>query len=179
VRIIGVDPGLVSTGVGVIEVHDAAGPASRRSSNEFEYLHSQALKPPPNELSQRLLYLHEHLLIIIEQMNPDVMAVEDQFYGINVQTAFKTGQARGAALLAAAKSHMPVALYPPARIKLALVGNGRASKRQVQHMVRQILAVNSLPASLDCSDALAAALCHAFASCNALSARMNSGAGLG
>jgi crossover junction endodeoxyribonuclease RuvC len=164
VRIIGVDPGLVSTGVGIIATADASPGAPRRGSGEFRFLQTLTLKPPTGDLSRRLLFLHRHLLDLIRQWQGEVMAVEDQFYGDNAQTAFKTGQARGAALLAAAYAEIPVMLYPPARVKLAVVGNGRASKEQVQHMVRQILAINSLPPSLDCSDALAVALCHAFSS---------------
>lgn len=162
-RIIGVDPGLVSTGVGIIETDSRNQAYERyRTGPEIRLVYSADLKPPRTELSQRLLYLHDRLLAIIRKMDAQVMAVEDQFYGNNVQTAFKTGQARGAALLAAAHAGIPVLLYSPARVKLAVVGNGRASKEQVQHMVRQILAVDSLPPSLDTSDALAVALCHAF-----------------
>jgi crossover junction endodeoxyribonuclease RuvC len=163
--IIGVDPGLVSTGVGLIE--SAAAESSRdraRTRSDFKLVFSTELKPPRTELSQRLLFLHDKLLAIIRKMDAQVMAVEDQFFGNNVQTAFKTGQARGAALLAAAHGGIPVILYSPARVKQAVVGNGRASKEQVQHMVRQILAVDCLPGGFDCSDALAVALCHAFAS---------------
>ncbi len=155
-RIIGVDPGLVVTGVGVIQAGD------RHPNDEFTYIHSQIIRPPGSDLSQRLLHLHEDLMTIIREMECEVMAVEDQFFGTNVQTAFKTGQARGAALLAAARSSIPARLYPPARIKQAVVGNGMASKEQVRHLVEQILKVASLPRALDCSDALAVALCHAF-----------------
>jgi crossover junction endodeoxyribonuclease RuvC len=155
-RIIGVDPGLVITGVGVIET------GGDRNGPEFRLVYSADIKPPRTELSERLLHLHENLLAVIRKMNCEVMAVEDQFYGNNIQTAFKTGQARGAALLAAAHGGIPVTLYPPARVKQAVVGNGRASKEQVQHMVRQILAVDKFRGGLDSSDALAVALCHAF-----------------
>jgi len=162
VRIIGVDPGLVSTGVGIIETNDSSRRTPQRDSSDFQFLQTLTLKPPSGDLSRRLLFLHRHLLDLIRLWQAEVMAVEDQFYGNNAQTAFKTGQARGAALLAAAYAEIPVRLYPPARVKLALVGNGRASKEQVQHMVSQILATDVLPPSLDCSDALAVALCHAF-----------------
>ena len=163
-RIMGVDPGLVSTGVGIIETGSPSKHTSQRGSGEFRFLQTLTLKPPPGDLSRRLLFLHRHLLDLIRQWQAEVMAVEDQFYGDNAQTAFKTGQARGAALLAAAYAEIPVTLYPPARVKLAVVGNGRASKEQVQHMVGQILATQTLPPSLDCSDALAVALCHAYTS---------------
>lgn len=159
------DPGLVRTGVGVIETCSAtlSPPASGlNSSDEFRHIHSETLLPPRLELSRRLLYLHDCILNLIRRTEAEIMAVEDQFYGMNVQTAFKTGQARGAALLAAAHGEIPVSIYSPARVKKAVVGNGRASKEQVQYLVQQILNLTSLPPSLDCSDALAVALCHAF-----------------
>ncbi len=157
-RIIGVDPGLGNTGVGVIEKR----PGAVNPGAGLNYIYSEVLRTPRGTLSQRLLYLHEHLMAIVKETGAEVMAVEDQFFGKNVQTAFKTGQARGAALLAAARCELPVILIPPARVKMAVVGNGRASKEQVRHMVGQILNLSSLPSSLDCSDALAVALCHAF-----------------
>ena len=156
--IIGVDPGLVHCGVGVIGT--VAGGA--HPGEGFEYLYSKVLNPPRGDLAQRLLYLHENLMTIIHDYRAEVMAVEDQFFGKNVQTAFKTGQARGAALLAAARCGLQTLLYPPARVKLAVTGNGRASKEQVRHMVGQILNLRSLPQSLDCSDALAVAICRAM-----------------
>jgi len=159
-RIIGVDPGLGNTGVGVIEKR----PGAVNPGAGLNYIYSEVLRSPRGTLSQRLLYLHEHLMAIVKETGAEVMAVEDQFFGKNVQTAFKTGQARGAALLAAARCELPVILIPPARVKMAVVGNGRASKEQVRHMVGQILNLSSLPSSLDCSDALAVALCHAFSS---------------
>ncbi len=161
-RIIGVDPGLINTGVGIIEV-DQEKPGS------YHFLYTHVFKPPKSDLSQRLFFLHSSLLTTIREKNCQVMAVEDQFYGNNIQTAFKTGQARGAALLAAACSGIPVNLYPPARVKQAVVGNGRASKEQVQHLVWQILKMTATTSSLDCSDALAVALCHAFTTNTALS----------
>lgn len=129
----------------------------------LHYVFSKALKPPRGDLTQRLLYLHDNLMAILRDVNAEVMAVEDQFYGKNFQTAFKTGQARGAALLAAARYGIATVSYPPARVKLAVVGNGRANKEQVRHMVGQILKLQKMPESLDCSDALAIALCRAMA----------------
>lgn len=157
-RIIGVDPGLANTGVGVIE----KSPGALNPDEGFYLILSDVLRPPRGELSRRLLFIHERLTAVISETRAEVMAVEDQFYGTNIQTAFKTGQAKGAALLAAARCGLPVMLYAPARVKLAVVGNGRASKEQVRHLVGQILRLKSPLKSLDCSDALAVALCHAF-----------------
>lgn len=157
-RIIGVDPGLVSCGIGVIETV----PGEIHPREGLKYIYSGVIKPPRGDLARRLLYLHENLVTFIRDQRAEVMAVEDQFFGKNVQTAFKTGQARGAALLAAARCGLHTNLYPPARVKLAVTGNGRASKEQVRHMVGQILNLQSLPQSLDCSDALAVAVCRAL-----------------
>ncbi len=167
-RIMGVDPGLVTTGAGIIEAGGSGCQTLSGPGGEFRFLYSDAIKPPPGDLPLRLLYLHDHLAELISRFDCRAVAVEDQFYGVNAQTAFKTGQARGAALLAAARCGVPVTLYPPARIKQAVVGTGRASKEQVQRLVMQILNVASLPAALDCSDALAVALCHGFTTGSAL-----------
>jgi crossover junction endodeoxyribonuclease RuvC len=157
-RIIGIDPGLVHTGVGIIEnIQDV--PAS---GNGVKLLHTELLKPPRGDLSKRLLFIHDRLVDLVTRFNTETMAVEDQFFGKNVQTAFKTGQARGAALLAAARCRIPVQLFPPARVKLAVTGSGRASKEQVRFMVGRILNLTATPVSLDCTDALAVALCKAF-----------------
>ncbi len=157
-RIIGVDPGLIHTGVGVIDKGDDQGSAGRGVS----LVHVELLQPPRGELSARLLFIHERLVDLITRFQAVEMAVEDQFFGRNVQTAFKTGQARGAAVLAAAKCRIPVRLFPPARVKLAITGNGRAGKEQVRFMVTRILQLASAPESLDCTDALAVALTRAF-----------------
>jgi crossover junction endodeoxyribonuclease RuvC len=157
-RIIGVDPGLIHTGVGIIE----KGNDRKRSGRDLDLVHIELLKLPRGELSARLLFLYERLIDLIICFHAREMAVEDQFFGRNVQTAFKTGQARGAAVLAAAKCRIPVRLFPPARVKLAITGNGRASKEQVRFMVGRILDLTSAPASLDCTDALAVALARAF-----------------
>ncbi|MCX6641082.1 MAG: crossover junction endodeoxyribonuclease RuvC [bacterium] len=154
--IIGVDPGLVCTGVGIISKPRGL----HLPVDSFTFILADVIKPPKGELPARLLFLHEKLLKIIQESGAEAMAIEDQFFGNNAQTAFKTGQARGAALLAAARCGLPVTLYPPARVKMAVVGHGNASKEQVRHLVQQILKVQSLPASLDSSDALAVALCH-------------------
>ncbi len=157
-RIIGVDPGLTNTGVGIIDREQGAvGPGQG-----LHFIHTELIKPPRGDLSSRLLYIHEKLIEVIDRTAAQVMAVEDQFFGKNVQTALKTGQARGAALLAAARRDIPVMLFPPARVKQSVVGNGQASKEQVRHMITQILNLQSAPKSLDCSDALAVALCCAF-----------------
>lgn len=157
-RIIGIDPGLVYTGIGIIEsVEGSAYPGQN-----LKFIRSELIKLPKGDLSKRLAFLYDELMKIIDNSRADVMAVEDQFFGKNIQTAFKTGQARGTALLAAAKSGLPVVLLPPARVKQAVVGHGRASKEQIRHMVCQILNLHPAPKSLDCSDALAVAICHAF-----------------
>jgi len=157
-RIIGIDPGLTHTGVGIIDKVTL----SAASRNGIDHIYTDLISPPKKELSIRLLVIFEKLVEIIGQFEPEVMAVEDQFFGKNVQTAFKTGQARGAALLAAATCGIPVKLFAPARVKLAIVGNGNATKEQVRHMVGHILNKQDLPESTDSTDALAVAICEAF-----------------
>ncbi|MBU0518026.1 crossover junction endodeoxyribonuclease RuvC [bacterium] len=157
-RIIGIDPGLTHTGVGIIE-KDTSLAATR---NGLIHIYTDLISPPKKELPKRLLVIYERIVEVIHRFGPAIMAVEDQFFGKNVQTAFKTGQARGAALLAAATCDIPVRLFAPARVKLAVVGNGNASKEQVRHMIGHILGITDLPKSLDCTDALAVAICQAF-----------------
>jgi crossover junction endodeoxyribonuclease RuvC len=154
--IIGVDPGLVCTGLGII----IKPPGTHCSVEDFQFVLADVIKPPKGELARRLLHIHNNLLEVIQRNKVEAMAIEDQFFGDNAQTALKTGQARGAALLAAARCGIPVTLYPPARVKMAVVGFGNASKEQVRHLVMQILRQSTLPASLDSSDALAVAICH-------------------
>jgi crossover junction endodeoxyribonuclease RuvC len=110
--------------------------------------------------AQRLLAISRKLEEVIERLSPQACAVEDTFYAVNVKSALKLGQARGAVLVAAARAGVEVFEYSPLEIKSALVGYGRAEKRQVQEMVRVILGIKNVPEPLDASDALAVAICH-------------------
>lgn len=154
-RVLGLDPGSVRTGWGVIEV----GPGGRLHLVAGGTIACGGRLPMP----ERLLRIHQELGQIIARHRPGEVAVEGVFAHQNARTAIVLGQARGAALLAGALAGLPVFEYPPASVKKALVGTGRAEKRQVRAMVEALLQQTLPPPSefsLDASDALAIAMCH-------------------
>ncbi len=112
--------------------------------------------------------IYEQLMAVIGQTKPDVVAIEGIFYGKNVKSLIKQGQARGVAILAGSHSGLPVFEYSPLEVKKAVVGYGRAEKSQVQTMVKAILQLSETPRA-DAADALAVAICHAHCSGPALS----------
>lgn len=152
VRVIGVDPGSETTGYGVID-------SDGRHYELVEYAGIRGSKQL--SFSERLLAISRKLEEVFERLRPQACAVEDTFFAVNVKSALKLGQARGAVLVAAARAGIEVFEYSPLEIKSALVGYGRAEKQQVQEMVRVLLGMNSVPEPLDASDALAVAICHA------------------
>ena len=150
-RIIGVDPGSDCTGYGVID-------SDGRNYGLVEYA---AIRAPKHlGFPNRLLAISQKIEEVIERLSPQACAIEDTFFAVNVKSALKLGQARGAVLVAAARAGIEVFEYTPLEIKSALVGYGRAEKHQVQEMVRVLLRLKSAPEPLDASDALAAAICH-------------------
>ena len=152
-RIIGVDPGNAVTGFGVVERH-----------NELHFVSAgtvrgQGIAPRP----QRLASLYHKLIDILDRFTPDAMSLERNFVAMNVQSAFALGEARAAAMLAAAHRGLEVFEYTPADVKLSIAGYGRADKSQVKVMVRRTLMLDRRePLSDDAADALAIALCHLF-----------------
>lgn len=150
-RILGIDPGLVQTGYGLISVKD----------NDISLLDYGIIKPDVKGIiSTRLLTIFEDIKELISSGNPTVFAIEEVFYGKNVRSLLGLGQARGAAILASAELKVPIYEYSPRKIKQSLTGNGNAQKEQVQFMVKNILKMSVLPQPIDASDALAVALCH-------------------
>jgi crossover junction endodeoxyribonuclease RuvC len=150
-RIIGVDPGSNITGYGVIE----------SDGRRYELIEYAGIRGPKHlSFPERLLAISRKLEEVIERLSPEACAVEDTFYAVNVKSALKLGQARGAVLVAAARAGVEVFEYSPLEIKSALVGYGRAEKQQVQEMVRVLLGLKTAPEPLDASDALAIAICH-------------------
>ncbi|OAN44606.1 crossover junction endodeoxyribonuclease RuvC [Chloroflexus islandicus] len=115
---------------------------------------------------ERLLQLYNGLCAIIERLRPDTAAVEELFFGKNVNTALTVGQARGVALLALAQAGIPVHEYKPLAVKQAVAGYGGADKRQMQEMVRLTLGLTTTPRPDDAADALAIAICHAYTAPN-------------
>jgi crossover junction endodeoxyribonuclease RuvC len=152
-RVLGVDPGSQATGYGVID----------RVGSELRWIAHGVLRPPRRAaLALRLAALMEQLRAVIAQYAPDVASVEDVFVAASPRSALVLGQARGASLAALGAAAIPLVQYAPARIKLAVAGNGRAAKDQVQRMVKRTLVLACAPAA-DAADALAAAICHARA----------------
>jgi crossover junction endodeoxyribonuclease RuvC len=150
-RIIGVDPGSDTTGYGVID----------SDGRHYDLVEYAGIRGPKHlSFAERLLAISRKLEEVIERLSPQACAVEDTFYAVNVKSALKLGQARGAVLVAAARLGVEVFEYSPLEIKSALVGYGRAEKQQVQEMVRVLLGMKNVPEPLDASDALAVAICH-------------------
>ncbi|MDP9469248.1 MAG: crossover junction endodeoxyribonuclease RuvC [Chloroflexota bacterium] len=149
-RILGVDPGTALLGYGVVE--GEGDPALRA----YGVVETRPDRPMPD----RLVFLFDHLSDLISLHRPDVMAVEQLFFARNVTTAIAVGQARGVALLAAARLGVPIVEYSPSEVKHAVVGYGKADKAQIQEMVRLILRLDRIPQPDDAADALAVAICH-------------------
>jgi len=148
--ILGIDPGTKITGYGIIE-------KSNTTLSNITY--GEIKIGRGDSLAACLKTIHDRLTAIIAEWKPDAVAIEDIFYGKNVQSLIKQGQARGVAILTAPQSNIPIYEYTPLEIKKAVVGYGRAEKSQVQFMVKAILKLPELPPA-DASDALAAAICH-------------------
>ena len=150
IRILGIDPGLRSTGFGVIDV----------DGQHKHYVASGCIKTQSGELSERLKVILDSLRIVIAQHKPDQVSVEKVFVNVNPQSTLLLGQARGAAICAAVLADLPVGEYTALQVKQAVVGNGHAEKEQVQLMVQRLLKLSGTP-SPDAADALACAICHA------------------
>lgn len=151
-RILGVDPGTLVTGYGVI---DCTGKKS--TVVDCGIIRTGAAVSMP----LRLKMIHVGLMEVIEQTMPDEFAIESAFYSKNVQSTLKLGHARGVSILAAALREVPTSEYAPREVKQSVVGNGNASKEQVAYMVRALLRLDDAEIPLDATDALAVALCHA------------------
>lgn len=151
-RIIGIDPGTIVTGYGVIEWD--------RSGSSLVACGVIRTDPRNDAMSLRLRDIHIGVLAIIDEWLPDFFAIESAFYSKNVQSTLKLGHARGVSILAAALRELPTAEYAPREVKQSIVGTGNATKEQVAYMVRQMLKLNDDRLPLDATDALAIALCH-------------------
>lgn len=150
-RIVGIDPGLRVTGFGVIERH----------GNELVYVTSGCIKSSDRQsLPERIRTLFAGVSEVVATYGPDQAAVEKVFVNVNPQSTLLLGQARGAALSALVHAGLPVAEYTALQVKQAVVGQGKAAKGQVQHMVIRLLELPGAPAA-DAADALACAICHA------------------
>ena len=151
--ILGIDPGTNLLGYGVIRV-DSSGP-------HYVTMGVFDLRKLPDQF-EKLANINAGVEELIATYNPDDMAIESPFYGKNAQVILKLGRAQGAAIIAATKAGIPVSEYAPRKAKIAICGNGAASKEQVEMMVGKTLGVQLEPKYLDATDALAIALCHYY-----------------
>ncbi|UHA74337.1 crossover junction endodeoxyribonuclease RuvC [Paenibacillus sp. 481] len=154
-RILGIDPGIAIVGFGFVDKE-----GSRITPVQYGCIQTESTTAP----EMRLVQVYEATEQLLDQFKPDAMAVEKLFFNRNVTTAFSVGQARGVIILAAAKRGIPVAEYTPMQVKQAIVGYGKAEKKQVQEMVKMFLKLRVVPKPDDVADALAVAICHAHSS---------------
>ncbi len=153
-RVLGIDPGLTRCGVGVVDV------ARDRSATLVHVSVVRSLPSAPIE--QRLAAIAAGIRAVLQEHQPDVVAVERVFAQQNRNTVMGTAQASGIALLLAAEHGLPAATHTPSEVKAAITGYGAADKLQVQTMVARVLRLDALPQPADAADALAIALCHAW-----------------
>jgi len=151
-RILGIDPGLATVGYGVIEYHKGV----------FTTLsYGSVTTPAHTPVEQRLKTIHEDIDTIIKRFSPDEMAIEELFFNQNITTAITVAEARGVIIMTAAQNNVPVFEYTPLQVKQAVVGYGKAEKKQVMLMVSSLLKLAATPKLDDTCDALAIAVCHA------------------
>ena len=151
--ILGIDPGTTIMGFGIIKVV--------QKKMEFVQLDELILNKYDDHY-QKLRVIFERTLELIETHHPDEIAIEAPFFGKNVQSMLKLGRAQGVAMAAGLSRQIPITEYEPKKIKMAITGNGNASKEQVAKMLQQLLGLKTLPKNLDSTDGLAAAVCHFF-----------------
>jgi crossover junction endodeoxyribonuclease RuvC len=153
-RILGIDPGTVRLGYGVIECRGLG-------AGKVSYVECGVIAASPRVArSARLAEIGRGLRELLAEVRPDAVAMEEAFFGANVQSTLALGEARGVALFVAAEHGLDVAGYPPATVKQTVVGHGRATKQQIGFLVRALLSLRRAP-SPDAADALAIAICHA------------------
>ncbi|MDP4665102.1 MAG: crossover junction endodeoxyribonuclease RuvC [Flavobacteriaceae bacterium] len=151
--ILGIDPGTTIMGFGVIRI--------KGKSMEFVQLNELNLtKYSDHYLKLKLIF--ERTIELIDTYHPDAIAIEAPFFGKNVQSMLKLGRAQGVAMAAGLSREVPITEYLPKKIKMAITGNGNASKEQVAKMLQSMLGLKTLPKNLDATDGLAAAVCHFY-----------------
>ena len=161
--ILGIDPGYATIGFGVIDY----------KGNKFKVLDYGIISTPAGiELSNRLEMIYDGVISLIEKYSPDAVAVEELFFNTNVKTAIAVGHGRGVILLAAKKHNVFVDEYTPLQVKQAVVGYGRAEKKQVMEMVKIFLNLEKIPRPDDAADALAVAICHAHCATSRLTIKL-------
>ena len=151
--VLGIDPGLVQTGFGLIKV-------GSKNNQVIDY--GSISTNSKDKLALRLLAIYDDLLSVIDEYKPSVMAIEEVFYGKNVNSALLLGHARGVSKICAAKYNIPVFEYSARKVKQSITGNGNAHKSQIKFMIMKELNLKQFNAPIDASDALAIALCHIY-----------------
>lgn len=151
IRILGIDPGYAIVGFGVLD-YDGV----RFDPIEYGAVLTETETPFPD----RLKAIHEDIEFIFDKFRPDCMAIERLYFTTNQKTAIDVAQARGVTVLSAAKRGIPVSEYTPLQVKLSVTGYGKAEKKQVMEMTRQLLNLAQIPKPDDAADALAIAICH-------------------
>ena len=158
-RILGIDPGYGITGFGLVEAN----------RGQYVLMRCGAITTPANtDFSWRLEVIYNDMVELLKVTKPDVVAIEELFFGQNVTTGIGVAQSRGVILLAIRQAGIPVFSYKPAQVKQSVVGYGNASKHQVQDMTRRLLHLDAMPKPDDAADAIAIALCHARSSTSLL-----------
>jgi len=154
-RVLGIDPGTLTTGYGIVS----------EENHKLFHVVSGGISPSAKQpFPKRLGKIYDELEKIIEKYQPQFVVIEDLFVSNNIKAALKLGHARGVAILAAVNAGVPVFEYAPAEVKQAVVGTGKAEKKQVQMMVKTLLELAKAPHPADAADALAAAICHIHSS---------------
>ena len=160
-RILGIDPGYGITGFGLVDAQ----------RGQLRLLNCGAITTPPHtEFAWRLEVIYNDMRQLLEVAKPDVVAIEELFFGQNVTTGIGVAQSRGVILLAIRQAGVPVFSYKPMQVKQAVVGYGNATKHQVQDMTKRLLKLAAMPKPDDAADAIAIALCHARSSTSLLAA---------
>ncbi len=151
VIVLGIDPGLANTGYGVVALRDG-----RLVALDGGVIETSA----DTAVERRLVDIHAGVVELLEEHQPDAVALEELYFGQNVRTAFAVGQARGVTVLAAGQHQLPCSGYTPQQVKAAVCGSGRANKEQVARMVQALLGLTEPPRPDHAADALAVAICH-------------------
>ena len=163
-RILGIDPGYGIIGFGLVQA----------DRNQYSLLRCGAITTPAGmDFSARLEIIYEDMRRLLEVAKPDVVAIEELFFGQNVTTGIGVAQSRGVILLAIRQAGLEIHSYKPAQVKQAVVGYGNATKHQVQDMTRRLLHLEKMPKPDDAADAIALAVCHARTSTSLLARVQN------
>lgn len=153
--ILGIDPGYAITGYGVVDY----------SGNHFKLITCGSIETKKGvPFPKRIQKIYDDMLVLIDTYKPDAIAVEELFFNTNITTGIQVAHGRGAVVISAAETDTPIYEYTPLQVKQAVVGYGRADKKQVQMMVKAIMNLDKIPKLDDTTDAIAIAICHAHSS---------------